>query len=101
MPGAVRIVSDHHLRPVAVDELRDPAGGVLHSTPQNAFSRCCRPHPAMPESWYPSSSSSDTPRCSQARRSSRCRMAATSRGSWPAWPGLTPLARHPDAHPYT
>lgn len=30
MPGAVRIVSDHHLRPVAVDELRDPAGGVLH-----------------------------------------------------------------------
>ena len=29
MPGVVRIVSDHHLRLITVDELRDPAGSML------------------------------------------------------------------------
>ncbi len=29
MAGAVRIVSDHHLRLIMLDELCDPAGGVL------------------------------------------------------------------------
>ncbi|MGB8960631.1 MAG: hypothetical protein WCC38_01550 [Pseudonocardiaceae bacterium] len=29
MPGAVRIVGDDYLRLIAVDEVPDPAGGVL------------------------------------------------------------------------